>query len=234
MKHFEQDASERFFKIRLKPGPRPDGKALLCLRRWDDLGSPALHPIVRVRVKVKVDPDAASLRLLTDEVSGSTFPLASQEQRGTQRRVSDPAEPQASGHTCRLPSPRCSLGGSVSCSDCWAPGTSRGQRTPLVQEGTLLPACEACRVQGHLCCRHGVRGSVPGNGLPQPPHDGPRGAPHLRLWGCLTRGSHPQAQEAPSGLSVESYQGASAAGPGDWGSWCRMDCEQGGSGQATC
>lgn len=175
MKHFEQDASERFFKIRLKPGPRPDGKALLCLRSWDDPGSPALQPVVRVRVKVKVGPDAASLRLLTDEVSGSTSPLASQEQRGTQRGVRDPVEPQASGPTRRLPSPRHSLGGSVSCSGRWAPGTSRGQRTPPVQEGTPLPACEARRVQAHLCHRHGVHCFAPRNRPPQPPMRFPRG-----------------------------------------------------------
>ena len=126
-------------------------------------------------------------------------------------------EPRASGPTRRLPSLCRTLGGSVSCSDRWAPGTSRGQRTPSVQEGTPLPACEARRVQGHLCCRHGVRCFAPRNGLPQPPHphEGPLGPPHLCLWGCLTLGSHPQAQEAPSGLSVESYQGASVAGSGD-------------------
>lgn len=76
MKHFEQDASERFFKIRLKPGPRPDGKALLCLRSWDDPGSPALQPVIRVRVKVKVKvgPDAASLRLLSSRGALSHWP----------------------------------------------------------------------------------------------------------------------------------------------------------------
>ena len=129
------------------------------------------------------------------------------------------------------PSPRCSLGGSVSGSDRGAPGTFRGQRTPLAQEGTLLPACEACRVQGHLCCRHGVRGSVPGNALPQPPPRESPGGPAPPPLGLPDMGLSPQAQEAPSGLSVGSYQGASAAGAGDEGSRRRMDGEQGGSGQ---
>lgn len=64
------------------------------------------------------------------------------------------------------------------------------------------------------------------------PHEVPLG--NLCLWGCLTWGSQPQAQEAPSGLSGEAYQGASVAGAGDWGSWCRMDGEQGRPGQAAC
>ncbi|XP_043727759.1 proline-rich protein HaeIII subfamily 1-like [Cervus elaphus] len=56
------------------------------------------------------------------------------------------------------------------------------------------------------------------HGLAQSPHTS-----SARACGPGLRSPQGLAQEAPSGLSVESYQGASAAGPGDWGSRCRMD-----------
>ena len=148
--------------------------------------------MVRVRVKVKVGPDAASLRLLTDEVSESTFPLASQEQTGTPRRVRDPAEPQASGPTCRLPplaaawevlSPALTVG---------LQGRSGGRGHPLPRRAHSSRPVRPAGSRVTCAADTGCVALFPGMRCPSPPHESPPGAPHLRLWGCLTWGSHPR------------------------------------------
>ena len=216
MKHFEEDASERFFKIRLKPGPRPDGKALLCLRSWDDPGSPALQPVVTVRVKVKVGPDAASLRLLRSWGALSHWrPRSRGGHRGGSGTLRNPG-PLALHAACppfATPWEVLSLALTAGLQGC--PG-DRGHHLSR----RAHPSRPVRPAGPRVTCAAGMGcvALLPGTGCPSTPppnQEGPLGPPHLCLWGCLTWGSHPQAQEAPSGLSVECHRGASMAGAGD-------------------